>query len=418
VFRVTGKVGGVLASDGETLPPLEVGVDAPPVAFPVTPGRSFLPLARGLSDGEHVVRIRQAASVRLITAGVTDSGRRFVSGAEDTGPMTAPADLPLVWTGRFDPADRPGATLGWQGSRLSGRFTGRRLSLVFSGVVDRNYFDVVVDGRSRLLELVNTSPCVTLADDLGPGDHRLEIVKRSEGLFGSATLAGLALAPGERWLNPGPRPAYRLEVYGDSISAGACNEDGAVDQYDTLATHDPSLSYGAIAARRLGAEIVNLAVSGTGLTCSWNPILMPDVWDRVAPRLDAPRIDADRVPHVVVLNLGQNDYGFPHSQGLPFDPDYGSRLRALVLGLRARYPDTWIVGALGGMTGWKECEPLRRLWRTTFDDLQAADPRVRAFVFQAASSAHPRVDVHALLAEELTAFLAREVWPHLETPLH
>jgi lysophospholipase L1-like esterase len=432
-LRVTGKVIGVLYSESEHYRDLEAWVDdGPPVILEARVasrqgylGWAYRALARDLT-GEHVVRIRLASEgrgtgrpahvVAIVAAGVADSGRGFEALATHTD---APGDLALTWTGRFDPAALPGAKFGWQLTRLSGRFTGPKLSLWFSEVTDRNYFEVVVDGRSRLLELLATSPrSVTIADDLGDGDHRLEIVKRSEGLFGSATLAGLGLAPGERWLEPGPRPARRLEFYGDSITAGACNEDIGADQYDTLATHDPNLSYGAIAARRLGAEIVNLGVSGTGLTCSWNPILMPDVWDRAAPAIEAPRIAPDRNPDVVVVNLGQNDFGFAQSQGRPFDPDYGPRLRALVLGLRARYPGAWIVGALGGMTGWRECEPLRRLWTETFNGLGAADGRVLSFFFEAASSAHPRVDVHALLAQQLSSYLTREVWPHLETPLH
>jgi len=435
---VTGKVVGVLYSESEHYRDLEAWIDDDPnpvvlkCHVPFRQGYlgwAFRVLARDLTDGDHVVHIRfrdegrgtgrPAHVLALVSAGASNSVLGFLPGLLPQSPLSAVANLPLTWTGRFDPADLPGAKFGWQLTRLSGRFTGGRLCLQFGAVIDRNYFDVVVDGRARLLEMLATSPrSVTLADDCGPGEHRLEIVKRSEGLFGSATLVGLGLAPGEQWLEAPVRRPYRLEFYGDSITAGACNEDGAVDQYDTLAPHDPQLSYGAIAARRLDAEIVNLAVSGTGLTCSWNPILMPEVWDRAAPSSDAPVLEADRAPDAVVINLGQNDYGFPNSEGRPFDPAYGPKLRALVLALRRRYPETWIVGALGGMTGWRECEPLRQLWAEVWDDLAHDDAHIRSFFFQAATPGHPRVDVHALLAEELTTFLAREVWPHLETPLH
>lgn len=332
--------------------------------------------------------------------------------------VQAPRDLPLVWTGRFDPAAFPGARFGWQLTRLSGRFSGGRLTLRFSGVSGRNVFQIVIDGQETLWELnEGSAPEVTLTG-LGPGDHRLEMVKRSEGYFGSVTLAGLALAPKGAWLTPAPALRRRLEFYGDSITAGACNEDVGADQYDDLTTHNADLSYAAITARRLGAEVVNVAVSGIGLTCSWNQLLVHDVWDRVAPDPLAAPAAVDRVPDVVIVNLGQNDYGFAASQGRGLDPAYGQRLRDLVRRLRGRYPGTWIVGALGGMTGWRECEPLRRLWTEAWAELGAEDPRVRSFFFQAASSAHPRVDVHALLAEELVTFLTQEVWPHLETPLH
>lgn len=391
-------------------------------------GWAYRLVGRGLT-GDHTLTIRTKADewahsgrpahvVAVVEAGVNDEGLTLGDPATALADLTAgaPGTLPLVWTGRFDPAALPGARFGWQLTRLSGRFTGPTLGLAFSSLVDRNEVDVWVDGRSRLVDLnADSLPGVRL-DGLGDGEHRLEVVKRSEGIFGSVVLDRLALAPGGRWLEAPARPPVRLEIYGDSITAGACNEDLAIDQYDHLARHDPQVGYAAIAARRLGVEVVNLAVSGTGLTCSWNPILMADVFDRVWPDPAAPVAAVDRDPQIVVVNLGQNDYGFPQSQGRSLSPDYGDRLVALVRGLRRRYPGAFLVGTLGGMTAVTESDDLRRQWKSAWDTVRRDDPRVRETFFRNATANHPRVDVHALLAEELTAFLAQEVLPHLETP--
>jgi lysophospholipase L1-like esterase len=66
---------------------------------------------------------------------------------------------------------------------------------------------------------------------------------------------------------------------------------------------------------------------------------MPEVWNRYAPRLDATVAPPDpRAPDVVLLNLGQNDHGFPASKGQPIAADFGPRYLAFVRQLRDRYP--------------------------------------------------------------------------------
>lgn len=47
-------------------------------------------------------------------------------------------------------------------------------------------------------------------------------------------------------------------------------------------------------------------------------------------------------------------------------------------------------------------------------ELRAADPRVWSLQFQAWTDAHPRIDTHARLAQELADFLRAEVLPTLQ----
>ena len=187
--------------------------------------------------------------------------------------------------------------------------------------------------------------------------------------------------------------------------------DLGADQYEDLSTHDGTRAYGAITAERLGADYFGQAVSGIGLTATWHDMLQHQVWDRVAPRLDAPIAPPDPVkPEIVVINLGQNDHGFPNSMGQKLSPDFGSRYLDFLRQVRQRHPDARLVIAVGGMTAWKDEPRLAKALDDAYAALRAeGDPLVWRYNFQAFAYAHPRIDVHAQMADELTHFLRTEV---------
>ncbi|RZL31183.1 MAG: hypothetical protein EOP35_22585, partial [Rubrivivax sp.] len=301
--------------------------------------------------------------------------------------------------------------LAWSGSELRARFTGDQLTLRLApsrgGI---NHFTVEVDGRRHALSLRGEGPADwRLA--LPAGEHELRVVKRTEASQAEGLFLGLRLADGARLLDPpAPRP-LRLAFYGDSITAGACNGDIAEDQYADLYTHDGTRAYGALTASRLGADYVGIAISGIGITATWDQLLMPEVWNRYAPRLDAPVAPPDgRAPDLVFLNLGQNDHGFPASKGLAIAADFGPRYLAFVRQLRGRYPKAGIVLLMGGMSAPQEQPAIPRAVQQAVQTLHAeGDRKVWSYRFKAFAWAHPRIDVHAQMADELTGFLKEEV---------
>jgi lysophospholipase L1-like esterase len=203
----------------------------------------------------------------------------------------------------------------------------------------------------------------------------------------------------------------KFEFYGDSITAGACNGDIAEDQYEDLSSHDGTRAYGALTAERLGADYVGIAVSGIGITATWHDLLMPQVWNRYAPRLDAAIAPPDpRAPDVVLLNLGQNDHGFRASKGQSIAPDFGARYLAFVRQLRGRYPHARIVLLMGGMSAPQEQPAIPHAVQRAVQTLRAeGDAQVWSYRFRAFAWTHPRIDVHAQMADELTEFLQAEV---------
>jgi len=392
-------------------------------------------IGRGLEPGAHLLNVRvkrdaHAGSGRpanflaVMAAGLSPPALRAqqpgdfeATTALDATPgwrLVRASDPGLRHVGRID-ATRPDTPLlAWSGSEIRARFSGTRLALRLEALQAASFHTVEVDGRRHVLALHGSGiHDWRLREPLPPGTHELRIVKRTEGSMAQARWHGLLLDADAQLLEPPPERALRLEFYGDSITAGACNGDLGEDQYDDLSTHDGTRAYGAVVAERLGADYVGIAVSGIGITRTWDELLMPQVWDRVSPHADAPVAPVGlRLPDAVLVNLGQNDHGFPASLGEPFASDFAQRYLAFVRGLRQRYPQARLVLMIGGMSAWKEQPALEPALAETARQLRAeGDRRVWTYRFEALAPAHPRIDVHALMADELERFLRAEVLP-------
>ncbi|MFT7772086.1 GDSL-type esterase/lipase family protein [Roseateles sp.] len=436
-FLVYGSEVAVFHAESEHYRNLEARVDDGPwvtLQGHVPERRGYLGwhysvVARDIEPTAHLLHVRvrrdewagsgRAASLlAVMSAGIYPAALRssdFAREAPNNRMGQIPADdARLRWVGRVGPGPMPHTRLmAWSGSELRARFTGRELTLEFSSTHwGTSHFTVEIDGRRHALAVPGQGwTAWRLREPLGDGPHTLRLVKRTEGSMAEVALHGLRLAEGARLLEPPPARPLTLAFYGDSITAGACNGDLADDQYEDLYFHDGTRAYGALTAERLGADYVGIAVSGIGITATWHDLLMPDVWDRFAPRKDAAHAPPESpAPDVVLLNLGQNDHGFPASKGRPIAADFAERYLAFVRQLRGRYPQAKLVLLMGGMSAPREQPAIPHAVQRAVQTLRdEGDARVWSYRFEAFAWAHPRIDVHARMADELTRFLNDEV---------
>jgi lysophospholipase L1-like esterase len=321
------------------------------------------------------------------------------------------SDARFRYEGRFDFADSNAPVVIWQASRISLDFGGDALGLQFDGAKGQCFFNAEVDGSNTVVEIREGKPAepATLAG-FGPGRHHLVLFKRSEADAGTARFRGITLPAGEKaWAPPAPVYQLRMEFFGDSITVGACNEDGATDQWDDRRTHNAALSYAALVASAFSADYQNISVSGMGIATGWVSKKAGEVWDKTYPDPASPRTGLTQwVPQVVFVNFGENDDSYPKAHGQPFPAGYTDGYIALVHAIRAAYPAAHIVLLRGGMFGGAKSEPLRQAWESAMTQLEATDPAISHFIFTHWTGTHPRVADDRAMADELIAWLKQQ----------
>jgi len=324
--------------------------------------------------------------------------------------QTIPAnDSRFRYEGRFDTAKPSAPAVVWQASRIAIDFEGTALALRFDWAEGQNYFDVTVDGATAVLAVNDASHSrLVFPQPLAAGRHHLVVFKRSEASAGHARFRGIEIADAAHaWLPAAHVYKLRMQFFGDSITAGACNEDKGEDQWESRATHNNAKSYGAFTATAFQADYRNIAVSGIGIAAGYYPELIGNVWDRLYPTEKSPRADLTTwAPDVICINYGENDGSFTTVNKQPFPSKaFTAGYIALVQAIRKAYPQAQIVLLRGGMFNGAKHDGLRTAWTSAVEQLEAADKQVHHFIFEHWSGPHPRVADDRALADELIAWL-------------
>jgi lysophospholipase L1-like esterase len=313
--------------------------------------------------------------------------------------------------GRMDLRDGKGPRFAWSGSGIIARFSGTELHVRFSS----GQYTVLVDGVLQP-KLVASGALQSVARGLPPGIHCVEVYRRTEANLGEAQFLGLEVGGGEL-LPPPPPPERRIEIVGDSISCGYGNE-GADESYPFSAdTENHYLSYGAIACRNVGAELITVAWSGKGLVRNYGEDLergsdpLPTYYERALPeRADSQWDFSKWQADAVVINLGTNDFS---TEGGPSRERFEAAYFALIRTIRGKYPKAWVLCTNGPVLEGPELSRVRLYIRSVVDSVRAAgDLKVTAFELtpQAAADGygcdwHPSQATHRKLAAQLTAVL-------------
>lgn len=331
------------------------------------------------------------------------------------------ADNPnYLYTGRIDFSDKKAPQISWPGTSIKANFTGSSLAITLDDELGKNYFNIFINGDYQhpyVLEAKKGEQIYVISTALKPGNHTLEVYKRTEGEEGATTFKGLVLDKGAKLLPPPARPVRRIEIYGDSITSGMGNEgaDNGVDHL--LSEKNNYWAYGAITARNLNAELHTISQSGIGIMISWFPFIMPQFYDQLSAVGDNDsKWDFSRwTPDVVVINLFQNDsWLIDREKRLQPIPDDAQRVQAyidFVRSIRAKYPKAPIICALGSMDatanpkwpGYIEAAVARMKKENNDQNLH-----VIFFEFTGYEG-HPRIAQHKANAEKLTAFIKQKM---------
>jgi hypothetical protein len=262
----------------------------------------------------------------------------------DEPPPSGAAEVRFI--ARVDRSNPAGPRFAWSGSTILARFMGPSIGVKLGG--GGVYFDVRIDG------MLQPSPLVTsaskqeypIAANLAPGPHELSLFRRNEARDGATTFLGLILDPSGALLPPPPPVDRRLEIVGDSTTCGYGVEGKSTSCAATASNENYDLTYGAVAARTLGAELVTVAWTAKGVYRNFAGDMndtMPQLYGSTLGVKPSSQWDPKSwIPHAVVVNLGDNDFqrGDP---GQPFVTTYTD----FVHRLRMYYPDALIVCAVG-----------------------------------------------------------------------
>lgn len=365
------------------VPPIDSG-DGPPVTS---------------ASGEAVSNSQEPTSTESSTSAPTSS------------PGTDTDDTPRVhFVGRFA-HDGAVATFAWSGSGIIAAFSGTEVAVQFEDG-GSNEFTVLIDGASQpTLSMDPGANKYPLAQGLEDGRHVVELYRRTEASQGSTTFQGFDFGPNGTLLAPPPVKARRIEIIGDSITCGYGNEGADTSCTFSPETENHYLTYGAIAARTLEAELSTIAWSGKGIVYNYdtdtnNP--MPTLYNRTLPDDAASRWDFSTKPNAVVINLGTNDYS---TDGDPSTEQFRDAYLGLLQQVRDGAPNAFILCTVGNMLGGEDLDAARAGIGAAVDSFKASgDTNIAAWDMNVANDDpgcdwHPNIQSHALMAEALVAEL-------------
>jgi lysophospholipase L1-like esterase len=351
-----------------------------------------------------------------------------LSCTELPGAVTVYPDHPnLRYMGWFDRRSPKAVRFAWPATHITAQFTGKSLRVRLTDTpaeADSSDTDAIVAlidaAPPKTVVLEKGAHNYPIATGLGSGIHRVVIWKKTEAEVGTITFHGLLLDGSASVLPLSNTTARRMVFIGDSITAGFGNE-GRSDQRPCGANFQNSYkTYGAYAARELGADYVAMAWSGKGLTRNYQDgdlLTISKLYERVIPtETNSPRIGLESAD-VVVVNIGTNDF----FKGIPNPAKFIKAYESLLQRLRSRYGKALLVLVLGPMVADDYPEPktrsiLRGWIETVRARLHSSGDTNTEFIELwmnpsegTGCEAHPNVETHARLGRELAEVIKRRL---------
>jgi len=239
--------------------------------------------------------------------------------------------------GRFDRSSNGQAKFTWPGSAIEFRFKGSEASLNIASQAQTRFI-VTVDGQTNNLWTEAGNHRYTLASNMANGEHNIRLTRVNESTAGVTSFIsdpqtdGILLAPPQT-------PQRRLLVIGDSITAGYGVEGKNATCHYTQGTSNQQLTYAALAANALSADLHAIAWSGIGAWRSYgekaptHPTILIRSTRTLADDSNSIWNPSQYIPDAILINIGTNDYW----EGSVTD-DYRFAMSKLVAKVTTDYP--------------------------------------------------------------------------------
>jgi len=313
------------------------------------------------------------------------------------------------------------AVLSWSGNSAEINFTGSTVSYTLRDERGDDYFNIIVDGKiTSVLHLPAGQKTMYSVTGLTAGPHNLELFKRTEWAMGKTWLYGFEIATGGKVL-PSPLTHKRkMEFFGNSISCGYAVEDLTGQDRGSAPYENGYISYAALTARHFNAEYTNTSKSGIGITVSWFPLIMPQMYDRLDATDSTSKWDFSKyTPDVVVINLFQNDSWIVK---LPDNPQFKARFGTtpptdkfiinayanFVKSVRSKYPKAHIICILGSMDATKAGAPWPGYIQKAVDGLNDKNIYTH-FIPYKGTPGHPNAAEQQAMANDLEGFIQQNI---------
>lgn len=329
-------------------------------------------------------------------------------------------DMHIRYSGRIAMTDEA-AELSWSASSIKMNFKGSSIKTTLRDEHGYDYWNVLLDGKViSVLQPDSIQKQYTLATGLSEGPHTIELFKRSEWAMGKTWFYGFELDKNASILPPPAQQKRKMEFFGNSITCGYAIEDTTGQDRGTAPYENAYLSYASITARHFNAELHSTSKSGIGITVSWFPLIMPEMYYRLDATDAESRWDFSKyTPDLVVINLFQNDcwivklpdnaqFKARFGTKAPTDDQIVKAYKDFVKTIRSKYPKAQIICALGSMDAVKEGAPWPGYVKRAVE--QIGDKKILVHIFPYKNTpGHPSKKEQQAMADDLIAFINRNI---------
>lgn len=323
----------------------------------------------------------------------------------------------------FDNPERP--VLIFPATSVETIFTGTSVGMVIKNIdlQEHCYFGAIIDGVQQSIALKNSheDELYMLAEGLEDKEHTLRLFKRLAAAH-YVEFAGIVTDNNAVVRNPERNYDFKLEVYGDSVSAGEVTEalfyEGQCDPPHHSQYDNAHFGYPNLLARKLNAELHNIAqggialLDGTGYFCSDQLTGMLSCYDKLeySPYRPTKQWDFSRyTPDCVIIAIGQND-SYPDPDAIKkseYRRMWKDKYKEMLSDLMDKHPQAKFVLILTVLRHDKT-------WDDALEEItvEVNSPRVTHFLFRRngdATNGHPRATEQEEMAGELFEYLKENI---------